>query len=437
MSGQQITVNIRNLAYGGDGVGEVTSQADGGEQLLGITAFVPFTSVGEVVSARVVEKKDRYLKAQLLEVKNKAENRVEPECEYYQVCGGCELQHINYEAQLKLKKEMLVGALRVSGFPSKTLEAISDVVPSSPFNYRRRISLHLDQSGRAGFYRNQTRSVVPINSCSIATKGINKILENLQECASELSGMVSSIALEEDAEGIIAVLQSTYAVGDIEKKEIFKVAKKYFEDASLVAEGKEIAGFGRQILEYPIQEDGLHLRLRVPAGSFSQVNAGINLALIKAVLKEGQIKPGSKVCDLYSGAGNFSLPLAYRGASIVAVEAEPRLVSYGRDSASQYSFSKKIKFIESTVEKYLKKKEKSQTFDLILADPPRSGLGQVASELKFANNLLLISCQQPSFVRDARNLTNAGWELEKVIPFDMFAQTSQLEILSVYRRGGA
>lgn len=433
-SGQQITVNIRNLAVGGDGVGEVVSQADGGNQLLGITAFVPYTTVGDVVSARVTERKERYLRAALLEVKNPALDRTDPLCSYYKICGGCELQHIDYASQLKHKREMLVGALRVSGFPTKTLDSVAEVVPGSPYNYRRRISLHLDQTGRLGFYRQQTRAVVPIDSCSIASAGINQKLSEIKACGEELQGRISSIALEEDSEGVIAVLQSTYAIGELEKKEIFKIARKYFDDVSLVAEGKEIGGYGRRILEYPLVEDGVHLVLRVPAGSFSQVNEKINLLLIQEVLKQGGIEPGNSVCDLYSGAGNFSLPLAYRGAKVTAVESDSRLVSFGRESASRHSFAKNINFVESSVEQYLKKKKLEQRFDLILADPPRSGLGPVIKQLKFSDKLILISCHQPSFIRDAKSLTSSGWNLESVIPFDMFAQTSYLEVLSVYSR---
>ena len=143
MSGQQINVNIRSLAVGGAGVGEVVSQADGGKELLGITAFVPFTTVGEKVLARVVEKKERYLRADLINVDESSSDRVEAPCPYYQNCGGCELQHVAYETQAKLKKEMLGSALRAAGLSTSVSDALHDVVQGEPYAYRRRISLHL------------------------------------------------------------------------------------------------------------------------------------------------------------------------------------------------------------------------------------------------------------------------------------------------------
>lgn len=430
-SAAEVTVRIRNIAVGGDGVGEVIAQ-DFGSDLLGITAFVPFTAISEVVRARVVEKKERYLRTELIAVDAPSPERVTPACKYFTNCGGCELQHISYPAQLKAKEEMVRGSLRAGKLPTKVFDLLKPVVPGKPYGYRRRITLHVDANGRAGFYRQRSRSVVAIESCPISSAAVNKLLPNIQELGRELPGKVSSILLEEDLQGVVAVLKSPYDLSQIEAKEIIDKAKKLLPDFCLIAGGREAGGIGRQILDLPLNEKATFV-LRIPAGHFSQINWKINLALIERVIQAANIKYGDTVYDLFAGAGNFTLPLARAGAQVTAVEVDRRLVSFGRENAKRHNLAKKVNYSELSVEKFLEQGKQPQ-IKTVVADPPRSGLGNLVSSLGFADNLLLISCHLPSFVRDLKGLTDRNWIVESIEPFDMFSQTSYLETLAILRR---
>ncbi len=433
-NGTEINVNIRNLAFGGNGVGEVSAQFDGRSDLLGITAFVPYTTVGETVRARIVQRKDRYLHTELLDVINKAQERIEARCKLFTICGGCELQHISYDKQLLIKSEMLLGAMRSAKFPLKDLEKLEPIVPSDEYHYRRRITLHVDSSGKIGFYREASRSIVATTHCPVAVKEINDILINIQEFGKQIKGKITSVILESDEIGAVAVLKSPYDLGSAEIRSILDLSKKYFESALLVVSDREVGGFGRQILELPLNERK-SLNLRVPAGYFSQVNIKINYQLVTKAVEISGIKIGQTVFDLYSGAGNFSLPFAQRGAKVTAVECDKRLVGLGKENLTRYNLEKNLNFIESSVEKFLVRVQKEKlSCDLIIADPPRSGLGTLANNFNFAKKLILISCHQPSFIRDAKILIEQGWKLKTIIPFDMFAQTSYVEILSFFER---
>ncbi|MBP9837083.1 MAG: class I SAM-dependent RNA methyltransferase [Proteobacteria bacterium] len=430
----EVTVNIRNLAFGGAGVGEVASQSDGRNDLLGITAFVPFTAVGETVRARVSQRKDRYLQTELLEIISTAEDRVEPKCKLFTICGGCELQHLSYYHQLDTKKEMLEGALKVAKFPLSEIGKLQDVVESAEYNYRRRITLHVDPTGKVGFYREASRSVVATSECPVALPSINEVLTKIQDFGREVKGKISSILLDADDQGVVAVLKTPYALNKDECRSIMQIAKKFFTNALLMAGEKEIDGFGRQILELPLNEKATY-SLRVPAGYFSQVNSKINSQLIAAAIKLSNIKLNQQVYDLYAGAGNFSLPFALAGAKVTAVECDKRLVNLGKENISRYNLQKNLTYVESSVEKFLAARDKkSPKIELIVADPPRSGLGSMVESINFANKLILVSCHQPSFIRDSKNLLEQGWKLNKIIPFDMFAQTSYLEILSYFTK---
>lgn len=431
MASPVVTVNVRNLAVGGDGVGEVVTQANGSD-LLGITAFVPYTAIGEVVTARVQERKKNYLRAHLIEIERASPERVEPWCQYYSTCGGCELQHMSYEAQCNAKHAMVVGALRAARLESAVIASVRPVVAGNAYRYRRRVTLHVDSSGRVGFYRSQSRSVVAIDQCVVAVGAINEHLQNIQAFGKEVAGRISSILLEADDDGVVAVLKSPYDLTTTDIKAILASAKQYFANAILFAGDREIGGFGRQILALPLNEIGSIL-LHVPAGSFSQVNSEINQRVIKDVVERVRGRTIAHVLDLYAGAGNFSIPLGRAGSSITAVEVDKRLVSLGRDNASRYSLDTKVEFANVSVEKFLAE-EMNRRADIIVADPPRNGLGPLVKELTFGKLLFLVSCQLPSFVRDVRGLLDNGWRVESITPYDMFSQTSYLETVAVLTR---
>lgn len=401
-------------------------------ELLGITVFVPYTAPNEVVRVRITERRSRYLRGELLEVIESSENRIEPECQVYGSCGGCELQHLNYQGQLDAKFQMIQGMLRAAKFGTDVLARLEPVVPGQPFHYRQRVSLHVDSSGNVGFYRAGSRSVVRHDSCVIASQAINGSFARLQEFGRAVQRKITSIQLEADSGGVIAVLRSPYDLGDAEVKQILADARKAFENAVLLAGDKERGGFGRQILELPLTPSAT-VKLKVPAGSFSQVNWEINQRLIADVIESAGISRGVRVDDLFSGAGNFSVPAARDGAKVIAVENDPRLVNLGRENASRYGLNE-LNFVEATVEKYLAGRK--QAADVIIADPPRSGLGPIAESLSYAGKLVLVSCQLSSFVRDMRLLEDQGWKVETIRPYDMFAQTSYVEVLSVYSRQG-
>lgn len=430
LSPRRVIVKVRSLAFGGEGVGEVIEQALDLDSLLGISAFIPFTIPGEIVEAEVKEQKDRYIRADLKNVLTTSEERQAPLCPYFGICGGCELQHIKKEAQLKHKFSMLQSAMKAAKLPEKAISCLKPIYAANDYGYRRRITLHIDANGKIGFYKTLSRSIVPISSCLVATSGINFVLANIASLGEKLKGQVSSLILEEDENGVTAVLKTVYDLSISAAQSILDVAKDYFENCSLVSAEKEVCGIGRRILELPLNTKN-SFSLRVPAGSFSQINWEINIELISRVCQEAKVSYDSFVYDLYAGAGNFSLPLALAGAKVTAVETDERLIAFGRENASRYNL--KINFIQSSVEKLFspKNKEKPEAYPLIIADPPRSGLGQLASQLNFAKKLLLISCHQPSLIRDLKNLTQNGWELGFIQAYEMFPQTSYMEVLSV------
>lgn len=429
----EITVNIRGIAVGGAGVGEVTAQSDGDDNLLGITAFVPFTVPGEIVRARILQQKERYLETELLEVLEPSSERSEPPCPYYRECGGCDLQHLNYEAQRAAKYEMIRSALRVARVAPEVLSKLMPVVPSSPLGYRRRVTLHVDTTGRVGFYRANSRAVVPIEQCVVAVPEVNSALEKAGALGREFPGRISTILIDVDEHGAVVTLRCPYALGAAERAKLLERAKQLFPDVKIVSADREIGGAGRQMLELPLGQRG-RLFLQLPPGAFSQVNWDVNLELVQLAVALSEAAPGKVIYDLFAGAGNFALPLARAGARVTAVETDPLLVACGRQNAKRYGLERQLEFFEGSVERFLSLGRPKQMLDALVCDPPRSGLGKTVALLPPARRLVLVSCHLPSFVRDLKLLQEQGWRVAAIQPFDMFAQTSYVEILSLYER---
>ena len=436
MVGSDISVNIRAIAVGGSGVGDVAEQHDGRTNLLGITAFVPYTNVGELVRARIVQQKDRYLQTELVEVIKESASRIAPKCQYFSQCGGCELQQMSYEEQLDAKYDMIAGSMKAGRIPASDVAKLKPIYPSDDYGYRRKVTLHVDSQGKVGFYRANSRSVVAVENCPISVDKINKVLSGLQEFGREVQGRITSIVLDADDTGVVAVLKSPYDIGSGERLGLINIAKKYFADGLLIVGDSATDGFGRQIVELPVTP-GHEIVLQIPAGNFAQANQPVNLALVNQVLVFASPKAGDHLLDLYCGAGNFALPLAKTGATVSAVELDKRLVALGKDNAKRYKLSERIEFIEADVEQYLgDRKRPVRKIATIVADPPRSGLGSVVSLLPPAQKLILISCHLPSFVRDAKLLQEKGWNIEHIVPFDMFAQTAHVEIATLFSKNG-
>ncbi|MBL7662414.1 23S rRNA (uracil(1939)-C(5))-methyltransferase RlmD [bacterium] len=423
----EITAEIENLAVGGAFIGKVTSQPE-----QGMKVFIPYVAPGEKVHARITKRCESYLEAQVIEIDQPSPQRISPVCPYYQQCGGCELQHGSYQAQLVWKYEMIKSALKARGAENLS-SLLAPIVASPPYGYRRRVTLHLSKEGQLGFYQPNSRTVVTVQSCAVATLDINRLLPKLQNILSSYAGAIIRVALEQGIEGVHVIF---YLAKRIAREEVEKLLSHVKADVTgaTVLEGETVvAQTGSSVVRLEIPTAGDKI-VELPPGAFSQVNWEINSALVSAVLQRIQADSTNQIIDLYSGAGNFSLPLALQGHAVIAVEVEKRLVDLGIDNVIRFKLGKQLKFIQSTVEKFVKDELKFHFGATVIADPPRSGLGKVAMNMSAAGKILLISCHLPSFIRDVVFMSQHGWKVKEIIPFDMFAQTAYVEILTVLER---
>lgn len=353
---QIIDVEIEKLVYGGDGLARVD----------GRVVMLPFVLPGERVTARVTRDSGSFLRAEPLEILSPSAARESPECPYFQRCGGCQYQHIQYAEELEQKRAILREALRRIGKIDVNGEI--GIVSGEPWNYRNRIQLHV-ANGSVGYFAAGSRRLCAIESCPIASPKLNEAIPGLRrrgETTLELFSNETEVRVNARA----------------------------------------------------IEYDGL----QVSRHSFFQVNRFLIPKLVETVVGDSS---GESALDLYAGVGLFARALASRFSVVTAVESGQ---SSHRDStANAMRGSDPWNAIRANVEEFLT--GWNETADLIVADPPRAGLGPLAVRelLRLrAARLVVVSCDPATLARDLAQLT-PKYSIAKITLVDLFPRTAHIE----------
>ncbi|MBS1249574.1 MAG: 23S rRNA (uracil-C(5))-methyltransferase RlmCD [Chloroflexi bacterium] len=379
--------------------------------------FIPYALPSESVSIRLVEDKQRYARAELLEVLEPTPERVSPRCPHFMECGGCHYQHLSYLGQLKAKKAILIDQLeRIGKFESPP---VGDTVPSpSQWNYRNHMQFHLSPQGKLGFQAPRSKDVVPIQECHLPDDLINAIWPLLEL---EFVPGLERIGLRsgEGDQDALLILES--------------VDPHPFEFDVDIPLSAVLQGPGGQIVlsgdEFTILEVG-GFPFVVSAGAFFQVNTAQAEQLIAHLLETLPLSPTTTLMDVYCGVGLFSVFLAPEVEKLIGIESSPIAAE---DFMYNLADFPGVDFYESPAGTVLPHLEPSP--DVMLVDPPRAGLEREALDgildLK-PKTLAYISCDPATLARDAHRLTKGGYGLKQVTPFDMFPQTYHIESVSIF-----
>jgi 23S rRNA (uracil1939-C5)-methyltransferase len=424
-----IEVSIEKMVYGGEGL------ARSSEGVL----LIPGVIAGE--RARVLPEPARrgVQRGHLLEVSERSPDRVAPECPYYSRCGGCHYQHISYQQQLEMKKKILAECFeRIGKIP---LEVPIEAIPSEPWRYRNRVRLRVekDLSGfRSGYLEHSSHTLVPVESCRIAMPSIEAVVRELSE------GTLAELFPEGPAELELfanetgsALLATIYAAGppptafgDSWRSALPQFESVCWSQSASPARGARPADtvWGSGAITYRVGE----FHYRISHHSFFQANDSLLRPMIEAALGDYS---GARALDLYAGAGFFTLPLARRFEHVAAVEAHP---SSARDLAANIGvMGVRVHAHRKTAERFLE--ATSHNWDLVLVDPPRTGLAPQAIEglrRLGAPRLVYVSCDPTTLARDLKTLIVHGYCLKSVHLADQFPQTFHIEAIVHLTRSG-
>jgi 23S rRNA (uracil1939-C5)-methyltransferase len=437
-----LLLNIEKLIYGGDGLARLPAASP--EDALpgdkdhkrGKAVFVPFVLAGEKIEASITEEKPGFARAHANTIIEPSPYRIPPPCPHFTRCGGCNYQHAAYEHQLEIKKEILRENLR--RIAKLELQCEIQLHPSPPWNYRNRSRLQVrtQPNFAAGYFKFASHELLPVEECPISSPLINrgiaalwragragKAVEGVREVEfftnSDSNGNETKLLLE-----FLCAPEARRAAVRVWAEELCAAMP---EIAGVVAFREPQKGVQQPLVTVGASELTYQTKTaayRVSAGAFFQTNRFLIDELVNIVTAG---RSGELALDLYAGVGLFSTALACDFRHIISVES-----SQTAASDLPYNLPVNGKAVQSTAEQYLAKTSKRDLVvaDLVVIDPPRSGLGDSvvrALASLAAPRLTYVSCDPATLARDLVPLLAAGYQVEEAHLLDLFPQTYHLE----------
>ncbi|HWP42171.1 MAG TPA: class I SAM-dependent RNA methyltransferase [Blastocatellia bacterium] len=393
-TGDIIEVTTERMAYGGDAVARYN----------GLTVFVPLAAPGERLRVRITERKKRFARAAILDIVTPSPSRRNPPCSYFGDCGGCQLQHLSYEAQLEAKVGFIRDALaRIARV--EWPHAIR-VRHAAEFQYRARARFKLEEQAagqgglRIGFNRAGSHAVCDVAHCPVLTPELNSALMRLR----------SGLKREKSVRETRLPAEIEVAAGE-----------------SGVAIEPEIAGIGGREIERVVRG----AVYRFSGSAFFQVNRFLLADLIDEALDGAS---GKLAIDLYAGVALFTVQLARSFDMVIGVESEPETSRFARLNLKANGVTN-VEFHNKRVEIWLERFAESfpgrghGSIDLILLDPPRSGASEAIAPIAALRpeRIVYVACDPVTMARDLGKLLDSGYEFHNVSALDLFPQTYHIE----------
>lgn len=424
---------------------DITTDGRGIAGVAGKTVFVDAAITDEFVRFKRRRRRKSYDEADLIEVLRASPERSQPPCEYFDICGGCKLQHMHPEAQLAAKERALFDAFERIGkvVPDEYLPALA----GKPLGYRRRARMGaklVEKKGRVlvGFREKHKPYIAEMHSCQTLSPRLSELIDPLALLIADLSisrqiPQVEMSLGDETLSLVFRVLQNPNGT-DRERLRVF--AEAHEADIWLQSGGPNTLApldpaKPPAPLWYQLPVDDL--RLEFGPLDFIQVNQDMNRRMIAQAMKLLGDISGYRVLDLFCGIGNFSLPLATRATQVTGVELDPVMVGKARVNAELNGLDN-VEFhaADLTATDGLPDWWQ-QGFDVIVLDPPRAGAQEVLPFIARAApaTILYVSCHAGSLARDAGILVHEhGYRLKSLGAMDMFPQTSHVEAMAVFER---
>ena len=446
-------LNIEKLIYGGDGLARLPPNDRG----RGKAVFLPFVLEGEKIEAVLTEEKPGFARARATAIVEQSPHRVLPPCPHFTRCGGCHYQQASYERQLEIKKEILRENLR--RIAKLDLQREIEVHPSPPWNYRNRSRLQIRTRPdfAAGYFKFSSHELLPVEECPISSPLINRGIAEVWKsgrAGKAVDGVreVEFFANSDSSGNEIALLLEFLCAPEARRAAVRAWAEE------LCAAMPEIAGVAafhepQKGIQEPLVAVGAseltyrtkNAAYRVSSGAFFQTNRFLIDHLVDIVTTGHS---GELALDLYAGVGLFSTALACDFRHIACVEMSQTAVN-----DLKYNLPVNGKVVHAAAEQYLAKLgEKGragnaeagpnavrseavlpqllQKPDLVVVDPPRSGLGDRVARLLASVNaprVTYVSCDPATLARDLVPLLAAGYRVEQAHLVDLFPQTYHLE----------
>lgn len=428
---------IEKLVYGGDGLARIatpqTAEVKPGGR--GKTTLIPEVLPGERVRFEIEEESRTLARGRVVEILEPSPLRTTPGCEYFGRCGGCQWQHMDAATQLAQKEQILRETLRRTGHIE--WEGPVTLHASPAWGYRNRVRLRFLRNERGpgplvGYYYRNSHRLLPVEHCPIASPRLNGAIAALAQLPQPPATAREVELVADAADDQVMALFLFEQVTHREREYAAKAAEKLSGcSTAAVASGPEgepqtVTGDG--FLPYQVGD----FHYRVSAGAFFQVNRFLVQEMVETVVGEAK---GQSAMDLFSGVGLFTLPLAQKFLRVHSVESHPVAAADLRHNTLSFET---VKVQARPVTEWAQRRGATPSPDLVVVDPPRTGLGRALTdwlaELRAAR-IHSVSCDPATLARDLEQLVKAGYEIEAIHLFDLFPQTYHIETVVLLRRG--
>ncbi len=447
------TVVIEDISEEGAGIGKLD----------GYIWFIKDTVIGDVVEAKAMKMKKSYGFARLVKVVKPSKNRIEPACPVARQCGGCQLQAMNYEEQLRFKENKVYNnLLRIGGFgnlkrgaenETGDIEFLPIMGMDNPWRYRNKAQFPFGQNKEGnvitGFYAGRTHVIIPQEDCLLGVEENREILSVIKEYMKQFHVQPYD---EQQHKGIVrhALIRKGFQTGELmvclvvngrklpraeelvgrlcKLKGMTSISFSVNTETNNVIMGKEIVNlYGPGYITDYIGS----IKYRISPLSFYQVNPAQTEKLYGTALEYAGLTGDEIVWDLYCGIGTISLFLAQKARKVYGVEVVPEAIEDARENA-EINGLENVEFFAGKAEEVLPQwYEKNRIrADVIVVDPPRKGCDQVCLDtiVEMApERVVYVSCDSATLARDLRYLCDKGYEVKKVRCCDMFGWSTHVE----------
>lgn len=444
----RLTVYIEDLTHDGNGVAKVD----------GYPLFIQGALLEETCEVHVLKTLKNYGFAKVVNVVEPSPDRVDAPCVYFKQCGGCQLQHLSYEGQLKWKQKMVENVMRRLGKIDAPVHPVKGM--QNPWNYRNKsqIPFAKDEAGKlvAGFYKTKSHSIVDMERCLIQMDEADRVLDALKYDLARLGvtpydekshqGQLRHVVVRKGrATDEVMVVLVTKSAKLAEKDAVIGAIRERIPNVTSIVQNvnsektnvifgdRTFTLWGEDVIEDTIGD----VRFEISARSFYQVNPIQTEVLYQQALDYAQLEGGERVIDAYCGIGSISLFLAQKAGQVMGVEIVPQAIEDAKRNAELNGFTNtyfEAGPAEEVIPRWYKEGKEA---DVLVVDPPRKGCDEALLNTiieQKPKRVVYVSCNPATLARDLRILEDGGYKTKEVQPVDMFPHTTHVECVALMSR---
>ncbi len=443
-----LTVDVASLDYEGRGVARVEGKA----------VFVEGALPGETVEIETIKRKPAWELARTVRVETAAADRVAPRCPHFGVCGGCTLQHATPSLQVAAKQRSLEDALSRIGRVAPAILLPPLHGPAWGYRTRARLSVrNVPKKGGVlvGFHERKSSYVADMLECHVLPRRVSALLPRLRELVGSLTirdrlpqiEVAVGVRVDDPSvELVVLVLRLLDPPTPGDETALRAFAERHAVSIWLQPGGPGTAAplrSGESGLAYVLPEFGVTMPFSPT--EFTQVNPHVNQVLVRRAIALLEPGPGDRAADFFCGLGNFTLPMARRGAAVTGIEGSESLVERARGNAAANGLSATTRFAVANL--FAATSDSIAPLlplDKVLIDPPREGAVELVKALPPANDdraprrIVYVSCNPATLARDAAVLVHErGYSLAAAGAVNMFPHTAHVESIALFVRDAA